>query len=168
MLRCIYAIVHIHTGRRYVGSTRDYTHRKVAHLSQLSRGLHHSRFLQRSLNHYGAEEFDWVVLEVVPETINLLEREQAHIDAGAAFNGSIAAGVPRSRGSSLSPEHRAKIGAAQIGRQFSQSTRAKISAALKGKAKDNGQTGRKRTVESRARMSEGQRRRWAASRGEAK
>lgn len=61
-----------------------------------------------------------------------------------------------------SVEVRLKISISGRGKKRSPEQCANISAALKGKPKDNQQTGRKRSVESRARMAEAQRRSWAA------
>ena len=59
----IYGIRHIASGRIYVGSAVRTNARWRHHRSQLQRGTHHSRYLQAAWNKYGAEAFEFVVLE---------------------------------------------------------------------------------------------------------
>jgi hypothetical protein len=85
----IYAIIHVATGRRYVGSTGDVAGRLRAHCKDLRGGRHHCRHLQNAWNKYGEAAFGFEVLEECPcEAKVLLAREQAWIDTfkGQLFN----------------------------------------------------------------------------------
>lgn len=71
-------------------------------------------------------------------------------------------------GHECTPETRAKIGAANRGRVMSPEARAKMSAAKKGKPPHNkGKPGVKPTAETRAKLSEAQKARWARQKSEA-
>lgn len=83
----IYRIVHLTTGREYVGSSKDIHHRAWVHRRELLSGKHHSPYLLRTFRKYGYNALAIEILEVVIDPARLLEREQAHIDARKpAFN----------------------------------------------------------------------------------
>lgn len=58
----IYAIVCLPTGRCYIGSAVRLRARYSLHYHQLSKGEHHSRFLQRAWDKYGPEAFEFRIL----------------------------------------------------------------------------------------------------------
>lgn len=97
----IYEIVCTQTGRRYVGSAQRFTSRFRLHVKQLVENKHHSRYMQRAWNKYGAGSFEFRRLFVcAPE--NLLFYEQRAIDAlNPEFN------VCRIAGSTLGIKHTA-------------------------------------------------------------
>ena len=82
----IYAIVHKASGKRYVGqAARTFALRRRSHAHQLRNGKHHSRYLQRAYNKYGADAFKWVVLERIDLSgksgnakIELLRKREQH------------------------------------------------------------------------------------------
>ena len=80
----IYGIRHIASGRIYVGSAVRTNARWRQHRSQLQRGTHHSRYLQAAWSKYGAEDFEFVVLEIVPTPDELLVRENEWISSSMA------------------------------------------------------------------------------------
>ncbi len=54
----VYEIVHLDTGRQYIGSaSTTFAKRWKLHRHQLRRGCHHSRHLQNAWNKYGEEAF---------------------------------------------------------------------------------------------------------------
>lgn len=55
-----YAIKNMVTGDAYVGSTSNWKNRKKSHMSLLRKGKHHSIWLQRAWNKYGANSFVFV------------------------------------------------------------------------------------------------------------
>ena len=61
----IYGILHMQSRRMYVGSAVKTAARWRHHRSQLQRGIHHSPYLQAAWSKYGADAFEFVVLEVV-------------------------------------------------------------------------------------------------------
>jgi hypothetical protein len=147
----VYRIVHIDSGREYIGSTDSLSRRWREHRSRLRRGIHDSRYLQYAWNKYGENAFAFEIIEecLVEE---LLIREQWFMDTKKpVFNSApLASG---SRGIKRSPELRARISQALLGNQNnlgrvpSQETRDKISTTL---------TGYKHSSETRAKMSAAQ------------
>ena len=89
-MRAIYAIHHIPTSRRYIGSSVSYRSRRGNHKGMLRGNYHHSRRLQDAWNEFGEDEFEFYVVEEVAGSNALLEREQFWIDffdsAGCGFN----------------------------------------------------------------------------------
>jgi len=76
----IYAIRRIRTGDMYIGSARDIPQRFREHRSALSRGIHHSRYLQRAWNKYGSDAFEFVRLVVCEDESALFPLEQRFLD----------------------------------------------------------------------------------------
>ena len=143
MASAIYAIVNQVTQDMYVGSAVAVNRRWNAHRSQLRNGKHHCKHLQNAHIKYGADNFDWEIIEFVSNAADLIEREQFWLDFFVpAYNKRKIAdsclGVIRS------PESRQKMSLAQTGRKQSPETIAKRSAALKGKP---------RSAETRAKIS---------------
>lgn len=63
--RCgIYGIVHISTGRTYVGQASEVERRWSVHKFWLRKGQHHCTYLQRAWNKYGETAFAFVFLEL--------------------------------------------------------------------------------------------------------
>lgn len=168
----IYAIVNKVNGKRYVGSATRLRYRYAEHVRLLNANRHHSPTLQRAWNKYGAEAFEYVVLEVVDDLALLIAREQAWIDrynctGKRGYNISPTAGSPRgvkhteqskknmsaaALGRKLSEEHRAKIGAAGLGRKMSPEAVAKRNAArmANGGFRQSPESYAKRTASRRA------------------
>lgn len=143
----IYQIVHVASGKRYVGQAKDIAKRWVTHKRTLSRGVHASRHLQRAWDKYGADAFAFEVIEVC-DIPDLDTREQFHIDHRADFNvlrfARSPLGVVRSeetrrkiasalRGKPKSPEHRAALSKANAGKVQPMEVRLKKSATQKGR-----------------------------------
>src|SRR6185295_2982344 len=76
----IYAIVHVDSGRRYVGSSLSVARRWSDHRRDLRGRRHPNRPLQRAWTACGESAFRFEVLERVDDVTQLLVREQAHID----------------------------------------------------------------------------------------
>ncbi len=74
----VYAITHRVSGRRYIGSSIDVAGRWSRHLRYL-RNRRHQRLLQRAWDKYGADAFDFTVVELC-SVKELRVREQAWID----------------------------------------------------------------------------------------
>jgi len=79
MLSGIYKIIHLDSGKVYIGSTNNLTLREQQHFSSLRLGYHRNRYLQRSFNKYGEKRFRFEVIEYCVIQ-NLTEREQHWID----------------------------------------------------------------------------------------
>ena len=153
----IYSIRNKANGKLYVGSTVDFASRWANHRCQLRKGSHDNSYLQRAWVKYGEDAFEFAVLVECPEG-GLAVAEARFIQETRA--------ATREHGYNLdtfiqdrrvvSPETRAKISAACKGRKLSDETRAKISAAKMGKkhspearaAMSLAQTGRKHSEET--------------------
>lgn len=158
----IYRIVHIESGKTYLGSSKNVHKRINSHRYNLRNNKHHSCHLQYAWNKHGEDAFIFIPGEsCASDKGSLLALEQACLNAECpAYNILPTAGSRL--GSKQSPEARAKISAGNKGkllgrpkspehiekirnREISDATRKKIGAA---------QIGRKATDETRLRMSE--------------
>ena len=104
----VYRIIHIASGRFYLGSSRNVEHRWKCHIRDLEAGSHHNRFLQRAYAKYGNRAF---VFEIVQQSLESerLVWEQVYLDtawgSGKLYNISPIAGRgPSPRGKKRSPE----------------------------------------------------------------
>ena len=105
----IYAITHVATGRRYIGSARRILYRCGKHRSQLRHNSHFSHHLQNAWNKYGEEAFTFEVLETCLDShVILLAREQHWIDSrtGEIFNSRLVAESTEGCKLNLSDEER--------------------------------------------------------------
>lgn len=131
----IYSIRHRESGKCYVGSAVNFSKRWSGHRRRLAQNRHHSAHLQGAWNKYGPLAFEFVVMERVQVLTDLLVREQYWIDAlrvcdrRHGYNVSPTAGSPL--GVKHSAETRAKISAAMRGRTVTDETRARLSASAK-------------------------------------
>jgi group I intron endonuclease len=77
----VYAITHVASGRRYIGSARNIYNRWRTHKSDLRRGISPSRHLQNAWNKHGETAFRFEVLEAcLGDAVLLCAREQWWID----------------------------------------------------------------------------------------
>lgn len=127
----VYALVDLVAGGTYIGSSRHVSKRITEHRRELTRGSHTNTHLQRAWTKRGP--FKAIVLDsVVDERSALLTAEQFWIDAfGEKYNISPIAGRPH--GSTLSEEHRARIGAALTGKRGSEESKEKQRRAMSGR-----------------------------------
>lgn len=75
----VYEILHLPTGRRYIGSAVNYAQRRKFHLMQLRRGIHHNRRLQNAWTKHGKDQFQFNLLLICQREM-VLFYEQALID----------------------------------------------------------------------------------------
>lgn len=148
IISCVYEIRNTVTGKHYVGSAVNFKNRKREHLTSLSKGSHHNRFLQRAFDKYGEGSFVFSVLELVDDKSKLIEREQFWMDStspqyniaqvagstlGVRFSDEAKANVSRAVVRALEdPEVRKKIGDASRARFESEDYKSKITAIQKG------------------------------------
>ncbi|OJW78451.1 MAG: hypothetical protein BGO59_31095 [Spirosoma sp. 48-14] len=127
----VYQILNTVNGKCYIGSTKKFLYRYSQHKYGLENRKHHSKHLARAYDKYGANSFEFNLLEVVSETERLsdllLEIENKYIiqynsiNLAFGYNKSIA--IPscygakhkenaktRLKDKSVSPETRAKLG----------------------------------------------------------
>ena len=112
---CIYAIINIVDDKHYVGQASDRDFRWKEHLKSLKGFYHHSILLQRAWYKYGANNFIFVVLEVLDDISKLNERE--------IYWGNL-----------LKPEyHLAPFGGSMRGYKHTEEAKINMSNAHKGK-----------------------------------
>lgn len=149
----IYRITCSANGKIYLGSASNMYGRAKEHLSDLRRGKHHAKRLQRAWDKYGEAFFSIEVVEKCART-ELRVLEQGYLDLTKAadpahgFNASPSAGSvfglrhsAESRekiskaitGRVLSETHKARIGDLHRGRKRSDETRDRIRQANLGK-----------------------------------
>lgn len=119
----IYQIRHVESGKVYVGSAVNPHQRCYEHRSILSRGLHHSAYLQRAWNKYGESAFVFEIVEPVLLVEDLIAREQYWIDALHASD----------------PAHgynTAPVAGSNLGMKHTDERRAKMSKIMKARFAD--------------------------------
>ena len=155
----VYVIRNKVNGKEYIGSAATSLKRRwKGHTDELKTGKHRNRYLQNAWNKYGANNFEFIVVERCPPDLCLI-REQFWLDEkktyvrSVGYNIAITAGSnlglkfvykPRDpevhariasklRGRKLSPAHREKCRLANLGRKQSAETIEKRTAKLRGR-----------------------------------
>jgi group I intron endonuclease len=174
----VYAIRNAVNGKVYVGSAAvSLKDRWRSHRKELRRGKHCNRYLQFAWNKHGEPAFEFTVLEECDPGA-CIAREQHWIDEKRAADHSFGYNISPTAGSPLgvkhTPETRAKVAAAQRGRKYGPEFGKAVSEGLKGrnrhfneawrKAISEARKGKPKSEEHRRKMSEANRRRWAARR----
>src|ERR1044072_24266 len=121
----VYMIRHKITGKVYIGSTArkmGFPERFRHHLSELRRGVHHSRYLQRAWNKYGEKAFEFVIIQkCIPDLC--LKREQFWMEYYKATDLKFGYNICPVAGNCLGCKHteetKAKVAAASTGRKQS-------------------------------------------------
>lgn len=127
----IYKITNVTNGKVYVGSAVNFDTRWKEHVRELRKGIHHSSALQNAWNKYGEDNFEFSIIEECERTRKvLLGREQHWMDT----LDSVAKGY-----------NIAKTAGSQLGMKQSPE-------AIAARVEKN--TGKKRTPETRALMSD--------------
>ena len=73
----IYIIQNMINGKYYLGSTKNVQVRKTKHFRELRNNSHHSILLQRAVNKYGIENFEFIIIET---SFDYFKREQELLD----------------------------------------------------------------------------------------
>lgn len=142
----VYEIVNTVNGHKYIGSAVNIKSRWRSHFYHLNKNKHHSSHLQNAWNKFGADCFEFSVVEYCDKA-KLIEREQFYIDKEKpSYN------ICQTAGSCLgritSDEARRKISMARTGTHPSEEALCKISGA------NNHNFGRPLSAKTRAKMGE--------------
>lgn len=133
----IYIVHNRKNGNFYIGSTVNLRQRWRQHLWGLANNQHHNPHLQSAWNKYGATSFEFLVVEVVKTTSNILLREQAWIDKFDASNNKACYNICQRASSQLgckrSDETKRKLSEANKGKSVSDATKLKLRNAKLGK-----------------------------------
>lgn len=99
MTRCIYKIINVINNKFYVGSAVNFEKRKARHLWRLRRGDHANKHLQAAWQKYGDKAFVFAVVEVVPDSADLLTAENVwlkeHVGKDYCYNIAMDATAPQ-------------------------------------------------------------------------
>ena len=129
----IYRIVNLVNGKQYIGSSADVEKRWINHRSDLRLNRHHSLYLQRSWNKYGADSFLFELLWKCDIEELLYEEQLALNNIKCEHNVCSVAG--NNIGMKHTAESKAKMSQAQkgnqncLGRVYSEQMRANMSAS---------------------------------------
>jgi group I intron endonuclease len=150
---CVYKIIQISTEKVYIGSTVNWRKRKLDHFSKLRKNCHPNRKLQNSFNKYGKDDFYFEIVMFCTDDL-LRKTEQLYLDLiKPEFNISKDATAPmqgRKHTQSSKEKFKSRKYAAGknhylFGKRMPKSTVDKIILA---------KTGKKRSLETRKKMSE--------------
>jgi group I intron endonuclease len=137
----VYQIRNKVSGLVYVGSSTNIERRWVRHRKMLNGGVHDNKHLNSAWTKYGADSFEFTILELVPQD-KVYEVEQRYLDIAKVnpdqyyntqydvrANPRVIRLIGQSlKGRKLTAEHRRKIGESLRGRFYSEITRKKIGA----------------------------------------
>ena len=126
----IYKLINLVNGKFYIGSAVKFRKRRDLHFLDLRNNRHHSRYLQNAFNKYGKDNFKFEIIEIC-EKEKLIEREQYYLDI-LNPNYNVCKRTDSRLGVKSTPEHIAKIIAANTGQKRSKETCEKIGASKRG------------------------------------
>lgn len=139
-LSAVYQITNRVNGKIYIGSASDFHRRFRQYRSKANRPHKASRPIEYAICKYGFDQFDFVIVEFVPDTSRLIEREQFWLDLFQPWNpkgynaNMIADSV---LGTKRSKEQLQKISKSRKGVAVTEETRAALRAAHANKHPDD-------------------------------
>lgn len=135
----IYGITNTVNGKIYVGHTGKFRRRIALHRFHLARGTHHSPNLQNAWKKYGADAFEFEVLQTASDHRGAISIEQFYIDACRCAERLFGYNVCPIAGGTSGYKHseatREKISRSQRGRSVPLERRQRIAEALRGKTR---------------------------------
>lgn len=75
----IYSIIHVLSGKRYIGSSRNIYNRLLSHRKELRKNIHPNDYLQKAWNRYGELSFKFEIIEDDICISSLVEKESEYI-----------------------------------------------------------------------------------------
>jgi group I intron endonuclease len=145
-ISCIYKIENKINKKFYIGSTCNYIKRKTNHTNNLKLNTHANKHLQRVVNKYGLENFEFKILAQCPKEY-LIKLEQWFIDnIKPEYNICKVAGS--NKGFKFSEDSKKLISEKLKNRIFTEEHKCNIRNAYLGKkGKDHPAFGSKRTID---------------------
>lgn len=136
----IYGIKNLINQKVYVGQTRqNFQKRYWNHKWKLDNNQHDNKHLQNAWNKYGADNFEFFIIEIVKDAIVINDLEIQYIskyrknnlsynilDGGDGFNGCV---IPEETRKMIGEKNRQRL----LGSKLSEQTKKKMSKARKGK-----------------------------------
>lgn len=74
-MKVVYTIRNIINDKMYIGSSKCFYSRKKSHINLLNRGKSSSK-LQYAWDKYGQQSFEFYILEEVPDSLDIVYREE--------------------------------------------------------------------------------------------
>lgn len=134
---CIYLIRNLANGKVYIGQTINYRRRKNNHISKLNAGRHFNMYLQKAWNKYGANAFQFEMLEEC-EVRDLDKKEREYIklykcsESNSGYN--LMTGGQKYR--HFTDDVKKRMSIAGTGRVFTDSHKQKLSEAAMNRPVD--------------------------------
>jgi len=138
----IYLIKNILNNKVYVGFSKDIINRWIDHKYRLNNNKHENCYLQNAWNKYGANNFEFILLEsiIIPNN-NLsifLEREDYYIDKYDSCNRDKGYNIrPKSQYHTLSEETKMKLSSRVKGKKYEELYGNKRSQEIKNKLSES-------------------------------
>lgn len=131
----IYGIVNRANKKIYVGqvgSTQSFAKRRNNHFSELQRQVHGNPILQSAFNKHGAENFEFIILQICNNNLYLTAYEQSILNYYITLSYGVyninQCEVSSRRGAILSECTKLKIAASKQGSKLSEQTKKKLSS----------------------------------------
>ena len=138
----IYKAVSKSTGKVYIGQTTQGLKRRISQHIRAAKNNRKGHFMN-ALRLYGKEDFEWSIIcsiydstkELISDRLNVLERYfvSEYDSFNNGYNATI--GGDGTTGHSLTPENKAKLLAANLGKKHSEEHNRNISNSAKGRRK---------------------------------
>lgn len=133
----VYMIRNAQNGKAYVGSTTKSFYKRWGRWRCDLKRNKANRHLQSAWNKYGAENFEFSILEIVEDKEQVLEREQYWLDLLQSYDSTKGYNFAKKAksertGTTCSEETRAKMSLAKIGKRHTEEAKANMSKARKG------------------------------------
>jgi group I intron endonuclease len=114
----VYQIKNLVNSKIYIGSSVNIKARWATHRSSLRKKMHHSAALQRAWDKYGADCFEFSILELIDDKSQIFERETYYVELFKSANGK-------------DGYNTLVIGGSAVGFKHSEETRKRMSEAQK-------------------------------------
>jgi group I intron endonuclease len=161
----IYKIINIINGKFYIGSSEHLERRKKEHFRELKSNRHSNKKLQHAYNKYGADSFNFEIIEYVKDIDSLFNIEQKWLDELRPYDRGVGYNIAMyttsgMRGRKHTAEAKKKMSECRLGeKNYNFGKKMPRDAVEKMRIKISGKNsvwyGRKHTEEELNKMSDG-------------